>query len=331
MANFVVYKYSIKNDSDLFSDTESFTKQIQAVLTDSRSNGYIDLKYIETDEDGNYLDTYEYSNDIKMYHDGVITIQVHEHKIKLATPEHGTEKSGQYDDYPWIWVIIDTRPNSNSILIQKKSDAFRDKTDFVVQDLIIPFFTNKLDLTNKGYQMSAEVCKCKGGHGQIWQLVKHRTKNGRDSLKSLSVRFTDERTKTDNTRTHTFLDEILDTFKSHQAELQVWASNESNQKIQETMPDMIGIAEQLLDHDYSIKLAFCHSGTFECSRDTQAIYGVQDSYVERFGMMPDSRKNEPAQYALIDWIDSCIINDSSIFYEKIGKYKRPKPVKKTSA
>lgn len=329
MANFIEYKYHISNNSELFECTDQFAKQLKAIFQEAYLKGSIDLQYTEKDEEGNIVDTYIYPNDVKMVYEGVVTLQIHEHKIKWATPEHGTEKTEQHDDYPWIWVVIDTRPNSQFIFVQKKAEAFSGKTEFVVKDLIGNFISKALNLNASRYEIDFEVAKCHGGQGQIWNVVKHRTKNGADRLKTMVVRFGEKREAPKEERPDKFMWDILEKFKSDDAELQLWASKESNDNMQEIMPDMIGVAEQLLQYDYIIRLGFLHSGSIECSRDAQAIYGVQDSLISQFGT--SNSKNGICQRDLIMWIDEYIVTDILVFYDKIGKYKRPKRSKKQGA
>lgn len=322
MANFIEYRYHITNTSELFECTDKFAEPLNAIFKDAFSNGSIDLQYIENDEDGNYVDTYTYPNDVVMFYNGVFILQIHEHKIKWATPEHGTEKTEQHDDYPWIWVVIDTRPNSQFIFVQKKSDAFSNKTEFVVMDLIGGFLKQKLNLDESYYRLDIEVAKCHGGPGHVWNVVRQRTKNGIDKLKTMVVRFGEKKEAPTEERADKFMWDILDKFKSDDAELQLWASKESNDKMQDVMPDMIGVAEQLLQYDYIIRLGFLRSGSIECSRDAQAVYGVQDSQISHFGAV--NPKNGKLDQDLINWIDEYIINDTLIFYGEIGNYRRPK-------
>lgn len=329
MANFIEYRYHIYNKSELFECTDKFTEPLKETFLEAYSNGSIELQYTEMDAENNLIDTFTYPNDVKMVYEGIVILQIHEHKIKWATPEHGTEKTEQHDDYPWIWVIIDTRPESQFIFVQKKSDAFNNKTEFVAKNLIGDFISHKLDLNGSNYQIDFEVAKCHGGPGQIWNVVKHRTKNGADKLKTMVVKFGEKREAPKEDRPDKFMWDILEKFKSDDAELQLWASKESNNRMQDVMPDMIGVAEQLLQYDYIIRLGFMRSGSIECSRDAQAIYGVQDSLVSQFGI--SNSKYERGQRALIDWIDDYIVTDNLVFYDKIGNYKRPKRSKKQGA
>ena len=329
MANFLEYKFHIYNNSEFFEYTEKYTEPLNTIFQDAYNNGSIELQYDEIDEDGNFVDTYIYSNDVKMNYGGVVILQIHEHKIKWSTPEHGTEKTEQYDDYPWIWVVIDIRPNSQFIFVQKKSEAFSNKTEFVVKELLGNYISKKLNLSESNYRLDFEVAKCHGGQGQIWNVVKHRTKNGLDKLKTMAIRFGEKKTVPTAERADKFMWDILDKFKSDDAELQLWASKESNNNMQDVMPDMIGVAEQLLQYDYIIRLAFLKSGSIECSRDAQAIYGVQDSLVSQFGT--SNSNTGRCRTDLINWIDEYIVTDNLVFYDEIGKYKRPKRSKKKGA
>lgn len=322
MANFIEYRYHICNNFEFFECTEKFKEPLNAVFQDAFLNGSIDLQYTEIDEDGNYVDTFTYPNDVKMVFEGIVIMQIHEHKIKWSTPEHGTEKTEKHDDYPWIWVIIDTRPNSQFIFVQKKSDSFSNKTEFVVIDLIGDYISKKLNLKDANCRIDFEVAKCHGGQGQIWNVVKHRAQNGADRLKTMVVRFGENRESPTEDRPDKFMWDILEKFKPADAELQLWASKDSNDNMQDIMPDMIGIAEQLLQYDYTIRLGFLRSGSIECSRDAQAIYGVQDSLVSQFGIA--NSKYDRSRRDLIDWIDEYIVTDNLVFYGEIGKYKRPK-------
>lgn len=329
MANFIEYRYHINNSGEFFECTEKFAAQLKAIFQEAYISGSIDLKYNETDGEGHIVDTYKYPNDVIMNRNGVIIMQIHEHKIKWATPEHGTEKTEQHDDYPWIWVVIDTRPNSQFIFVQKKADAFNNKTEFVVKDLLGDFLSKKLNLIGTDYQIDFQVAKCQGGQGHIWNVVKQRTLNGVDRLKTMVVRFGEKMKAPTVDRADKFMWDILDKFKSDDAELQLWASKESNDRMQEVMPDMIGVAEQLLQYDYIIRLGFLRSGSIECSRDAQAVYGVQESLISHYGTV--NPQNGRIDHDLIDWIDDYIVTDKLVFYGEIGNYKRPKRSKRQGA
>lgn len=329
MINFIEYKYHIFNNSECFECTDMYKEQLEAIFQDAYRNGSIDLKYTEMDDEGNWVDTFSYPNDVKMIYEGVVILQIHEHKIKWSTPEHGTEKTEHHDDYPWIWVIIDTRPDSQFIFVQKKSDAFNNKTEFVVKDLLGDYIAKQLNLNESNYRIDFEVAKCRGGQGQAWNVVKHRTKNGADKLKTMLIRCGERRAAPTEDRVDKFMYNLLQLFKADDAEVQLWASKECNDNMQEIMPDMIGMAEQLLQYDYIIRFVFLRSGSIECSRDAVAIYGVQDSYVSKFGI-PNIESGR-SQRELIDWIDEYIITDTIIFHAEIGNYKRPKRSKRQGA
>lgn len=195
--------------------------------------------------------------------------------------------------------------------------------------MIGEYLYQKLNLDKSNCRIDFEVAKCHGGPGQIWNVVKHRTKNGADRLKTMVVKFGEKKEAPAVERADKFMWDILDKFKSEDAELQLWASKESNDNMQDVMPDMIGMAEQLLQYDYIIRLGFMHSGSIECSRDAQAIYGVQDSLVSQFGIA--NSKTGRCRRDLIDWIDEYIVTDNLVFYGEIGNYKRPKRSKRQGA
>lgn len=337
MINFIVYKYSFPDpeQDDIFKETYKDATMLNTELLNrlteaSRSDEKrLNLQFEYTAGRNNDHIVIKHSNTIYAQSNGVFLIQLHTEKDKMITPENSTEKK-PIKDYPWCWVVIDTRPDSQLIMVQKKGETFGKNTDYVADCLLGDYCARELDLRMNGTELHLEKRIC---DGTLWEVIKHRTKGGRDNLKSLFIKMTsnDERIQNDRNDVDQALQFIMQAMRMPEAEMKLYSSDETRQLLQGRKPDFIGIAEQLIKNNYTIRADFEKSGSFECGKDTETIYGVEDCLVEEFCVSPDPEKSGPDPLALIHWINDIILNDTSYHYsDKLSHYGRHKPKQKKS-
>lgn len=338
MINFIVYQYSFPTpgSEDVFRDTYKDAETLNAELLDrlteaSRSDDKrLNLQFEYTAGRNDEHHVIKHSNTIYAHSNGVFLIQLHTEKDKKITPEHSTEKI-PIKDYPWCWLLIDTRPESHLIMVQKKGEAFGKNTDYVADCLVGDFCTRELDLRMNGTELHLEKRIC---DGTLWEVIKHRTSGGRDSLKSLFIKMADkgESVKSQGNEVDQALQFIMRSMRMPEAEMKLFSSDETHELLKGKKPDFIGIAEQLIMNKYTIRADFEKSGSFECGKDTETIYGVEDCFVEKFCVSQGPEKEGPDPLALIHWLNDIILKDTSYHYsDKLGNYGRHKPKQKKSA
>lgn len=338
MINFIVYQYSFPKPEqsdvfkDLYKDAESLNNELLNKLNEaSRSDQRrLNLQFEYTVGRNDELKVIKHSNTIYAQSNGVFLLQVHNEKNKMVTPENSTEKT-PIKDYPWCWVVIDTRPDSHLIMVQKKGEAFGKNTDYVADCLFGDFCMRELDLNVNGTELHIEKRLC---DGLLWNVIKHRTKGGKDKLKALCIKMADKGTDVPNNGNDVdkALQFIMRTMRMPEGEVKLYSSEEANQLLKGRKPDFIGIAEQLLSNNYSIRADFEKSGSFECGKNTETIYGVEDRFVDNFCVTPDPDKDGPDPLALIYWINDIILKDDSYHYsDKLNSYGRHKRKDKKSA
>lgn len=338
MTNFIVYKYSFPEPDqedvlkDLHKNAMSLNTDLINKLNEASQSAEkkLNLQFEYTVGRNNELRVIRHSNTIYAHSNGVFLLQVHIEKDKMITPEDSTEKT-PVKDYPWCWVIFDTRPDSQLILVQKKSEGFGKNTDYVADYLFGDYCERELDLRMNGTEFHLEKRIC---DGLLWSVIKHRTKGGHDSLKALCIKMADKGTNIPNqgNEVDKALQFVMQAMRMPEGEVKLFSSDETNQLLKGRKPDFIGIAEQLLRNNYSIRAEFAKSGSFECGKNTETIYGVEDCFVEKFCVTQRSEKDSTDPLALIYWINDIILRDNSYHYsDKLSNYGRYKRKERKSA
>ena len=335
MVNFIVYKYSFPEPQqedvlkEAYKTAEELNAGLATMLKDvCNKGGELNLQCTTNKEDGTVE---KYANVPSTCAKGVFLFIVHSKRSTSITPEDAIEKVS-IPTYPVCWVVIDTRPNSQLILIQKKTDAFGKNTDFVADILLGECVNRGLDLTMNGTSLHLEKRIC---DGNLWDVVKQRVSNNNDKLNALHIkcknRVVDEEPEKSDEIDRAF-QLILRQMNSDEGELKVLTSTDKESIMKEIKPDVIGIAETLLKYNYSIRADFEKSGSFACGKNTEAIYGAKDEIVKKFGVVPQPNTDGPNPFELIEWLDNIILTDKSYYYtDKLGNYGRHKPKRKASA
>lgn len=338
MINFIVYNYSFpepdKGDilRDSYKNSESLNTDFHnKLIAASQSNEkclHLQFAYINGRSKEQIV--IKHSNTIHAHSNGVLVLQIHTEKNKMITPEDSTDKT-PVKDYPWCWVVIDTRPNSHLILVQKKSEGFGKNTDYVADYLVGDYCERELDLLMNGTKFHLEKRLC---DGMLWNVIKQRTRGGKDTLKALCIKMADKGKDVPNNGNDVdkALQYVMQTMRMPEGEMKLFSSEETKQLLKGRKPDFIGIAEQLLNNNYTIRADFDKSGSFECGKNTETIYGVEDIFVDNFCISPGPENEDPDPLALIHWIDNIILKDDSYHYtDKLSNYGRHKRKKEKGA
>ncbi|MBQ8460786.1 MAG: hypothetical protein IJ543_00030 [Bacteroidales bacterium] len=325
MANFVFYKYRFEHTDE----RNLFSKETGEELSDASLNQqfYSDLaaKYknhtclnlydIKADRKG--VESPEiYANEVLQSVDGLVFLEVRNNKVKKVIPidQNVPQEIGHY---PFCWVIIDTRQDCKAILVQQKAEAFK-SADMVI-GLIIDYCTRELGLPELGWKFVTEKRLCKGS---IWDIVKTRTANGQDRVKSLSIKI-DGKKPNENNEVDKALQTVLEKLAAPEGELKLTSDDNAKKILDDTREDVRNTVDMLIENQYRMRIGFDKSGTVEYGKEAEAVYGIADSVCEEFGngtvVMLDSGGTG---FNMQIWLDTVIPEDDAHIYIEAEKKKR---------
>ncbi len=318
MANFFFYKYHFENTKELllFSkeggeefSNEYLNKRFLEDLSDKFENAsHRELNLYDVRDDG----TPEiFANEIKRCEDGVVFLEVHNNKHKYIMPKDKTE-SQEVEHYPFCWVIIDTRPESQAILVQQKKEAFKD-ADYLVK-LITEYFSRELDLKGFGWAFQYQKRYC---DGNIWDIVKTRTNKGQDRVKSLCVKFI-EKVANVNNAVDVALQTIMGTFAAQEGELKLMSDDAAKKILDDSSETIRNTVDMLITNKYRMKIGFANSGFVEFGKDTEAIYGITDEECKEFAKGDTLFKDS----GMMSCLDTIVPETTEHVYMELQKSKR---------
>ncbi len=324
MANFLYYKYRFEQtvERSLFSEdgkevSDSYLNERFAEDFENKYKTVPELNLYDVKENKQKEEAPEiYVNKIKRYESGIVLLEVRNNKHKKVMPIDKTE-AVEIDHYPFCWVIVDCRPESRAILVQQKNDAFKN-TDTVV-GLIVDYCSRELGLVNLNYQMIIDKRMCLGS---IWDIVKIRTANGQDRVKSLSIKI-DGKKPNDKNEVDTALQMILEKLAAPEGELKLTSDDNARKILDETKEDVRNTVDMLIENKYRMRIGFDKSGTVEYGKEAEAVYGIADSVCQNFDtgqleMMDDGKEG----YAIEVWLNTLVPEDDAHTYIKAERGKR---------
>lgn len=326
MANFLFYRYHFEqtDERSLFSQEtgelvaeSSLNEQFRADLEKKASNHMdLNLYAFKTDRKGEQTSE-QFINEIYQYDNGIVFMDVRNNKVKKVMPKDQTETQ-DVGHFPICWVIIDTRPDSMAILVQQKSDAFKNSDEVI--GLISDYCTRELGLVNLNYKFVSEKRLCVGS---IWDIVKIRTANDQDRVKSLSIKI-DGKKPNENNSVDAALQMILEKLSAPEGELKLTSDDNAKKILDETKEDVRNTVDLLIDNNYRLKIGFDKSGTVEYGKQAEAVYGIADNVCEEFktGTRSIIRDDGTSGYNLELWLDTMMPEDSTHTYIQRENKKR---------
>lgn len=325
MASFLFYKYHFDDtgEKNLFSKeggekvdesylNTQFAEDIKAKM--SGAGQALNLYDFKKDSEESEI----FSNKIIRFENGVAMLQLHNNKHLKLMPKDSTVAMDM-DHFPYCLVIIDTRPESQVILVQKKRDAFY-SADKVVK-LIVGYCNRELGLSQLGWKMRQEQRFCKGS---IWEIVKMRTANKRDRVRSLSIKIEGKKAN-ENNEVDIALQRLLQKFSAPEGELKLISDNQASSILDESKDDIRNTVDLLIENKYRMRIGFEKSGAVEYGKESEAVYGVDDLVCAKFenGKEPDDLFGVTASdYDLITWLNTIIPEDDSLVYVQLENRKR---------
>lgn len=323
MANFYLYKYDFiqSQERELFSedgthlDQIELNKQLYALLSPAEgAKMTLDNLYgIKTSSNGE-SEPDIYDNEILRYWNGIVMIRIRNNRTKIIIPKNSKDEQ-KIGHYPFCWVIIDTRPESQAILVQQNA-AFPNPDKVV--DILQNYFIGHLSLSRLGWTMNLMKRKCKG---VIWDIVRTRTNGNKDRVSELSFKFTSKRQPTGDNRIDNYCKDALHFFSSEEGELKLYSKDSTSKMLDETNEDLKRTVNLLIDNQYKIKVGFERSGSYEYGKDAFAIYGIDDIYCNAFENNSTELFGNSSE-GLAAWLDKIIPEDDSTEYTEPGKSNR---------
>ena len=326
MINFLFYKYCFEQtkDGNLFSGENHekvspeyinarFAEHLETVVTKGTKS--LNLFGIKSDRKKEEAPE-SYGNTIVNFHNGVFMLFVHNNKTKKIVPKE-IEEEIKVDHHPYTCVIVDTRPESQAILVQQKKNAFPN-TDYVVE-LILSECAQQLSLWKTNFEAKYEQRSHKGS---IWEIVECRTVNGKDRVKTLSLRFTEKKPNKDN-EVDNALQVILSKFSTNEGELKLLSDEKAKKLLDDTATDVRRTVDLLIENNYSMKIGFEKSGDVEYGKKALAIYGMDENVYEEFkDKNAQLASGGNAHYDMIDWLDTIVPEDGTHEYVQTEKTKK---------
>lgn len=318
MANFILYRYKFEQltEVELFSaeydekcTEDTHNKRFVDALTNAfnaKVNPALNFFSTKTEKDGTQSPEIYY-NSIDCMDSGIFILRVRNNKVKKVIPLDSDEEK-EVGHFPPCWVIIDTRPGSRLILVQK-NDAFSNVDNVI--DMIENWCGLTLNLSYLGWKFSTEKRQCTGS---IWDIVKTRMRVEGERIKSLSIKF-DGKKPNDNNEVDNMLQRILTTFAAPDGEIKLNSGKSNNPAfLNEEDTNIVETVNLLIKNNYRLKVAFDRSGTYEYGKGAEAIYGIEDNKIESFGLEFVMHQDGSTQYELVLWLDKIGPEDSAHEY-----------------
>ncbi len=325
MANFLFYRYHFVNtgEKSLFSadDNEVLSNELlnKRFIDDMVSKGEhtkeLNLSGFKYDRKGEQTSEI-YANEIKRCDNGIVLLQVRNNKKKRFMPINQTEPQ-EVGHYPYCWVIVDTRAESQAILVQQKREAFQNPDD--VASLVVDYCSSELGLSYLGWEMTSEKRICKGS---IWDIVRSRTESDQDRVKSLCIKLDDKR-KNAQGEVDKALQFIMDKLAAPEGELKLFTDDVTRKLLDETKKDVRETVDLLIENQYRLKIGFERSGSVEYGRKADAVYGIADSVCEEFeNGQPIFGDRGQATFNLVKWLDTIMPEDDGHIYSQSERRTR---------
>ena len=325
MANFVFYKYRFEHTDE----RTLFDRETGEELTESSINEKFAADLASKAENRNSLNLYDikadkqgvtapesYANDIRRYESGIALLDVRNNKHKNVMPIDKMQAE-QIGHYPYCLVIIDTRPDCRAILVQQKADAF--KSPDAVMGLIADYCTRELGLAMLGWKFVTEKRLCLGS---IWDIVKTRTTQGQDRVRSLSIVLTGKKPN-ENNEVDKALQMVLEKLAAPEGELKLTSDDAAKKILDDTKEDVRNTVDMLIENEYRMKIGFDKSGSVEYGKQAAAVYGIADTLLQEFengvtAIMDDGS----AGYRVEIWLNTLMPEDDAHTYIEAEKKKR---------
>ena len=238
-----------------------------------------------------------HESEILEHGDHIVAFRVQVNKSKnLETKDWGHKKEGHY---PEKLVLMDCRPDSRIIAIEKTSES---DTDTIYELLRINF---RRKLTSNGIDFTCiPLIKQK----EFWEAVNEIRHKFHDVVKQVKFDFVGKDVKKD-TRNTIFTDEMLRFIKQMEASAQISIDVCDDKKLRLVTEDLTRMAELCReDGDYSLTVGFRDFGLFRFGQDIKAQWGLEDDLIAEY-TCPNKQMNmyESVETRVRKWFEHITI------------------------
>lgn len=254
-----------------------------------------------------------YGNNVAKASDGVFLIEIRNNKTKTVMPKDKYEEE-KVGHYPLCHVIIDTRPDSEAILVQQNA-AFSKHTEQVA-GIIAGYISRTLSLSDLGWEVTTELRVCKG---TIWDIVRTRLCDTGNRVTTLSLKFS-QRKPDGKCGVDRALQFVISQLSASDGELTLAGHDTTRKLLDEKNKDLRATIDLLLNNDYRMKVGFLRGGSLEYGKDYPAVYGIDDGIIKDFGRQMEFNDKGIPGFGLTFWLDQIMPDDTA--HEYVGKQRK---------
>ena len=227
---------------------------------------------------------------------------------------------------PFSYIIIDTRPDVHLVLIQSRSDAWKNPND--IKDLLQESINWRLDVEDCGLEV---VLSTKMLPTKFWDYVDRKRKKDGVPIKSMTFSFTNylrrpdidikSTLSSDWRRLESFM-KWMDSLGGGSGEIKINApKNEA--LVTRKMADIKHMVEICMNSNYALSVTFTDGVTYKCNQEVRAEMPMKDENIRK--EFEDGLRRFFLPYRLTEWIDDIIKETKK--YQDVEEIK-PKPGRK---
>jgi len=209
-----------------------------------------------------------HNSEVLNHKDHIIAFRIQLNKKKrIETEDWQVKNEGHFPD---TIVLIDNRPESRIMAIQKTTDADMEK----VYKLLKENFTRKLSCYNIAFD-----CVPLLKHKDFWESVNEIRERFHDIVRRVSFDFIGKETKTPKS----FVDHMLAFIARINGEAKIAIDHLNDQKLHLIAEDLSRMAE-LCKHNnnYALTVKFENFGLYRYGQDIKAQWGIDDDLVNDY-------------------------------------------------
>ena len=312
MASFHFYNFALLPSTDApSSEVPLSTDHLAQLLEEHLSQAAQEpMPHLSLYADHGVAGTAMVHNTIETHCGAVTLLRLRNQKAVGIVPLSGTEEQ-TLDSYPCCWAIIDSRPASLGVLIEKQEAVFDDTAQ--VADILAAWVNHHILPSDSLHMCVLQQCLYKG---DIWDLVSQRVHSHRDRLTAIHI-LMGKRQPNPNCEVDQLMQMLVSRFAALNGEIQLPASQGTANLFNTKNKDLANLVAQLVAHDYTLRMTFAHTGQVEYGQHVGATYIIPDEQLTAFGKeLIDDHASGRTTYELIITLDSIAAENNDKTYGK---------------
>lgn len=310
MATFAIYKFNLSTgDGHLFNNEVNARDTIQHAQT-YFNKLFQNINHFFIYKNKNNDQKIEYTCNILSHHHDITILKLFDEKSvqyweKLDSTKHRRPSN------PYCHIIIDNRPNTGQILIER-CEAFNYKTDDI-RDLLQDHFRNML----VDFKLTIDII-AKMKTGDFWDIIEEQKRKFNDRITKITFSFPNPNTTTpidapiDLTTKLKALTSITKLFQASKGSISLDAAGENALRFEQTKKDMAQMVTLCAQNGYDLQVKFQQSGLYRINHDIKVYHtivpSVTNDFINQQEILDYTKKG---QFALINVLDEIrqLIND----------------------